>query len=112
MEPTRIRYQLDEHVAHAIAHGLARRATDVATAIDSGVVGLPDDQLLARWLTEGRVLITHDQDFLRLHRQGVAHAGIVFCEQRSRSIGEIVAYLSLVTDVLSPAEIAARVEFV
>ncbi len=112
MEPVPIRFQLDEQLPHAIAHGLARRGIDVATADSAGTVGLPDDRLLARCLLDGRVLVTHDQDFLRLDSEGREHAGIVYAAYGAFSIGEIVAYLDLIAKVLSPADIAGRVEFV
>ncbi len=111
MERARIRFQLDEHVPHAVADALARQGIDVATADESGAVGLPDDQLLRRCLVEGRVVVTHDRDFLRLHHQGLPDAGIVYCRQGTRTIGEIVAFLLLAADVLSPAEMAGRVEY-
>jgi hypothetical protein len=97
---------------HAIAHALARRGVDVATADSAGTAGLPDDRLLARCFVDGRVLATYDQDFLRLDSEGHEHAGIVYAPYGAFSIGEIVAYLELVAKVLSPAEIAGRVEFV
>ena len=97
---------------HAIAHALARRGLDVATADSTGTSGLPDDRLLAHCFADGRVLVTHDQDFLRLDSEGHEHAGIVYAAYGAFSIGEIVAYLELVAKVLSPAEIAGRVEFV
>lgn len=111
MERTRIRYQFDEHVAHAIARALVQQGIDVATADGSAAVGLPDDQLLTRCGVEGRVVVTQDRDFLRLHRQGLPHAGIVFWEHGSRSIGDMVAFLSLLADVVSPDEMAGRVEY-
>ena len=109
MERAAVRYRLDEHLPHALTRALRRRA--IATAAESGAVGLPDDDLLVCCLTEGRVLVTQDRDFLRLHQQVAPHAGIIFCEQGSRSLGEIVAFLLLIADVLDPAEMAGRVEF-
>lgn len=72
---------------------------------------MPDNQLLARCLAENRVLVTSDKHFLGLHEQGSPHAGIVFSEHGARAIGELVAFLLLVVDVLAPEDIANRVEF-
>ena len=38
-------------------------------------------------LSEGRVLVTHDADFLRYHAEGVEHAGIAYCKKGSRTVG-------------------------
>ena len=111
MERSRIRFQLDEHVSHAIAQALRRRGIDVVTATESGTVSMPDDQLLARCLIEERVLVTNDKHFLGLNERGAPHAGIVFSAHGARSIGELVAFLTLVADVLSTDEMMNRVEF-
>jgi hypothetical protein len=58
------------------------------------------------------VVVTSDPEFLRLHQQGQQHAGIVYCPQGARSIGEIVSYLLLMYDVLEPADMIERVEYV
>jgi hypothetical protein len=57
------------------------------------------------------VFVTHDPDFLRLHRQRQQHASIAYCEQGTRSIGQIVAGLVLIYEVLEPSEMLGRVEF-
>ncbi len=79
----RIRFQLDEHVPNAVAQALRRRGIDVLTAAEAELLGAPDADYLARSHAAGRVLVTHDGDFLRLHRQQQAHAGIAYCEQGS-----------------------------
>jgi predicted nuclease of predicted toxin-antitoxin system len=58
-----------------------------------------------------RVLVTQDADFLRLHAEGVAHAGIAYCRQGAVPIGELLRFLVLIHDLLSPEEMAGRVEF-
>ena len=61
--------------------------------------------------SSGRVLVTQDDDFLRLHAKGVAHAGIAYCQQQSMSAGEILRRLILIHDLLSLEEMAGKVEF-
>jgi len=56
-------------------------------------------------------MVTHDSDFLRLHAHGVAHAGIAYCPQESLTIGEMLRGLALIHDLLTPEEIAGRVEY-
>jgi hypothetical protein len=41
----------------------------------------------------------------------VTHAGIVYCRQQSTTIGEMLRRLILIHDLLSPEEMAGRVEF-
>jgi len=107
----RIRFQLDEHVPHAVAEALRRRGIDVSTTDQAGLLGAPDPELLSRARAERRVLVTHDSDFLRLHRQQCQHAGIAYCRQGTRTIGDLVATLLLIYELLEAEEMAGRVEF-
>ena len=107
----RVRFQLDEHVPHAVAQALRRRGIDVLTAAEAGLLSTPDAELLARSHAAGRVVVTQDRDYLRLHQQQQAHAGIAYSEQGSRSIGQIITGLMLIYETLPPGEMAGRVEF-
>ena len=90
-----IRFHLDEHVDPAIAVGLNRRGIDVTTSADAGLLGAGDDVQIAFSTSQGRVLVTHDDGFLRVHHAGIAHAGIAYCHQQHRSIGQIIRSLEL-----------------
>jgi predicted nuclease of predicted toxin-antitoxin system len=106
-----IRFHLDEHISAAVAAGLRRRNIDVTTCADAGLVGATDMAHIEFAAASGRVLVTQDDDFLRLHLQGVAHAGIAYCQQQSVSIGEMLRRVVLIHDLLSPEEMAGRVEY-
>lgn len=60
----------------------------------------------------GAAVVTNDSDFLRLQQRGEQHCGIVYCHQRSRTIGEIISALELIWEVLEPGEMSNRVEFI
>lgn len=107
-----IRFQLDEHAAHAIAHGLRREGIDVITSTDAGLLGAPDTVQLAHAHASGRVMFTQDRDFLRLNRRSVEHHGIAFCEQGSRSIGQIVAGLRRIHRTLTPEEMVGQLQYI
>jgi len=107
----KVRFQFDEHVPHAVAEALRRRGIDVLTAGEAGLRSTPDAELLARSYEAGRVLVTHDSDFLRLHREQHQHAGIAYCEQGARTIGQLVASLVLIYEVLESGDMVGRVEF-
>jgi hypothetical protein len=105
-----LRFHLDEQVDHAVARALHARAIDVTTTTDAGLLGASDEQHMAYALQEGRVIVTHDDDFLTLAAQN-PHAGIAYCAPRTRSIGDIVRYLCLMNDYLEPQEMDDRIEF-
>jgi hypothetical protein len=107
----RIRFHLDEHISAHVAAGLRRRNIDVTTTAEAGLIGATDIVQLEFARSTGCVLVTHDDDFLRLHAQGVAHAGLAYCQQGSSTVGEMLRGLILIHDFLNPAEMAGKVEF-
>jgi predicted nuclease of predicted toxin-antitoxin system len=107
-----IRFHLDEDVDHAIAAGLRNRGIDVTTSTDAGLLGASDADQLAYAFQEGRVFITHDDDHLRHSAHGAEHAGIVFCRQGSRSVGQIITAIKLIHDVLASDELRGRIEYI
>jgi predicted nuclease of predicted toxin-antitoxin system len=94
-----IRFHLDEHCPTALAEGLRRRGIDVTTTPEAGLLQATDEEQLAFARREGRVVFTQDEDFLKLHATGSPHAGITYCHQESRSLGDIIRSLTLLWDV-------------
>ena len=107
----RIRFHLDENISHAIANGLRRRGIDVTTTPEEKLIGKSDEEQLAFAISEKRVIFTQDTDFLRLHQQDFSHYGIVYCQQRSKSIGELVLGLVLLWQVLEVSEMIDHLEY-
>ena len=100
----------DEHVPVAVVEGLRRRGIDVLSTQEAGMLGASDEQQLDLASSQGRVIFTQDDDFLRLHVQGVSHSGIVYTHQQT-PIGEIIRGLMLVCQVLEASEMQGHVEF-
>ncbi|MBE9054256.1 DUF5615 family PIN-like protein [Nostocales cyanobacterium LEGE 11386] len=107
-----IRFHLDENVSNAIADGLRRRGIDVTTTPEQGLISVSDEEQVLFALTEGRVIFTQDADFLRLHQANVKHAGIVYCSQGSRSIGNIIRSLIMIWEWLDLDDMNSHVEFI
>ncbi len=73
--------------------------------------GASDEDQLSFAREEGRVIVTNDRHFLKLHAAGVPHAGIAYCEQQKRSVGDLIRLLALLAECLPPEEMAGKVEF-
>ncbi|MCT7973717.1 DUF5615 family PIN-like protein [Laspinema olomoucense] len=110
--PKRICFHLDENVSYAIANGLRRRGIKVTTTPEAGLIGASDEEQLAFVVLQKRVMFTQDTDFLRIAGMGIEHNGIVYCPQKSRSIGHIVRGLTLIWEYLEPEEITGKIEFI
>jgi predicted nuclease of predicted toxin-antitoxin system len=106
-----LRFHLDENVDQALADALRRRGIDTTTPAAVGLSGASDQEHLAFALREGRVVVTHDADFLRLASQGTNHAGIVFCHFGSRTVGEMLRRLLVLTEFYEPEKMAKQIEF-
>jgi hypothetical protein len=109
--PRTIRFHLDENCSHAIASGRRRRGIDVTTTPGAGLLGASDEDQLAYCLTEGRVIFSDDDDLLRLAASGVEHAGVAYCQQRKRGIGDVVRGLVLIWERLDPPHIVGQVKY-
>jgi len=106
-----LRFDLDEHIDPAIADGLRRRGIDVTTTVEAGLRGAWDEEHVEFARSQGRVVVTQDPDFLRIHRAGIPHDGVAFSQHGLRSIGELLRSLILLNDCLDPEEMRNHVEF-
>lgn len=107
-----IHFHLDENVNPSVALALRRRGLEVTTTPEVGLVSATDESQMAFARTQGRVLVTHDADLLRLDARGIRHSGVVFCGPPDRPVGDIVRALLLLADSLRSDEMVDRVEFI
>ena len=109
--PERLRFFLDEHGHPGIVDGLRRRGLEVATCQEAGMRSRTDEEILEFCKEQGYVRVTHDADFLALHSSGHQQRGITYCAHGSHSVGSIVRALTILADVLDPADMTNHVEF-
>ena len=84
---TAVEFYFDEHIAGAVAKGLRRRGIDVLTLAEAGKLGADDEEHFSFAHEQRRVVVTHDDDFLRLAAAWPDHSGVVYGPQ-GRTIGE------------------------
>lgn len=106
-----IRYLLDENVPYAIAHGLRQRDVVVTTAAEADLRSVDDELIVEYALTEGYVIFTQDDDFLRMHNTGIRHSGIVYSKQGKRTSGEIIQFLKFLAEILESKDMQNQVEY-
>ena len=105
-----IKFYTDEHVGRAVVRGLRQRGADVLTVPEAGLLGASDEEHLERARAEGRILLTQDDDFLRLHATGIEHAGIAYAHQGT-SVGEIIRGAMLIQQLLEAEDMRGHVEY-
>lgn len=107
----RVRFYIDENVSNEIADGLRTRGIDVLTTAEADKLGAEDTDQLAFALNENRVIVTQDNDFLKLDHQGVTHAGIAYWKSQSRTVKWILRRLMAIHYELSPKDMQNHIEF-
>ena len=107
-----IRLHLDESVSLRIVRALRDRNIDVTTLADVGLLSASDEQHLSYAYSDNRVVVAHDDDYIRLpHSQGVEHSGIVYCHQSKYSVGQLLQHLSLLHACYDEADMIGRLEY-
>jgi predicted nuclease of predicted toxin-antitoxin system len=106
-----IRFHLDENVSGAVALALRRRGVDVSTAVEANLIGADDREHLEFAQAHDRVLVTHDDDFTRIHASGTPHSGICYCHKDKHSIGELMRLLLLIQECFEVDEMRGHLEF-
>ena len=106
---------MDVHVPAAITAGVRRRRIDVLTSQEDGTRRVSDEELLARATELKRILVSQDQDLLRIaqdwQRRRHPFARLVFAHQQGTSIGRCVEDLELIANCMSSEETASQVIF-
>jgi predicted nuclease of predicted toxin-antitoxin system len=105
-----VRFYADEHIPKAVIRGLRQRGIDILGVADAALMGAGDIAHLRRAHGERRVIVTQDDDFLRLAAAGEPHAGIVYAPQHT-SVSALIQGLLLIHRVLDADEMADHIEF-
>jgi len=106
----KIKFYADEHVPRAVVSGLRHRGLDILTIQEAGMMSASDEEHLKLAASQGWVILTQDDDFLRLHVSGVKHSGIVYAP-RQMPIGDMIRGLMLIYQVLDASDMHNHVEF-
>ncbi len=110
-----VSFYMDVNVEGPITRGLRQRGVDVLTAQEDGMGELPDEQLLDRAAALGRIVFTHDDDFLaeasRRQSEGVSFIGVLYIHQRDVLIGRCINDLETVASASNLDEYANQVRY-
>src|SRR5438874_972065 len=79
----------DEDFDYGVVERLRTMGHDVVTVQEAGRAGMPDSQVLADATADGRAVLTFNRDdFKKLHRLNLSHAGMVSCS-RDTNLGAL-----------------------
>ena len=80
------RFYANENLTFELVELLRQQGYEVLTSLEAGNANqrIPDDQVLRTATADNRAVLTFNRDdFLRLHRSGVNHSGIIICKYDS-----------------------------
>lgn len=110
-----LRLYADECVDASIVSGVRRRGVDVVTAAEEQLLGAADEAHLDRARALGRVVVSCDQDFLRLahHRaaSGAGHRGLLYILPQT-DVGDAVRAIVLLAQTKTTEELDGWVEWI
>ncbi len=112
-----IRLYLDEDAMDGnLVFALRVRGVDVVTALDSGLIRMPDVRHLEYASSHGQTLYSFNVgDYMALHTAYVAagqtHAGLILSQQQRYSVGEQMRRLVRLVQMKSAEGMRNRVEF-
>ncbi len=110
-----LRFYMDHQVRLAVADGLRRRGVDVLTAYEDGAARLSDKRIFERAAELGRIVFTHDDDFLALadrwRQAGRSFSGLVYAHQLQVTVGKAIQDLELIAKASNTEDMRNRVEY-
>lgn len=99
---------MDEQVPLELTLQLRLRGVDVLTAQEVQMIGVADEEQLAKASSLGRVIYTQDQDFLAiatiLQRNGQSFGGVIYAHPLYVSFSERFADLHLIAEAANTSE--------
>ncbi len=109
-------FYMDHHAHRSITEGLRRRGIDVVTAFEDGSEEKDDEALLERATVLGRILVSQDDDLLKIatqrQRSSRVFAGVAYAIQQHIDIGGTVEYLELIAHLKTADEMRNSVEYI
>lgn len=107
----KLKFYTDEHISKAVVRGLKARGIDAESCVDLGMRTATDEEHMIFATSQHRVIVTYDNDFLKLHQTSSSHSGIAF-SSKPKSIGAMIASLLLMHEVLSSEDMENMIEFI
>lgn len=106
---------MDVHVPFAVTAALKLRGIEVLTAQQDGCSEFDDVALLNRATELVRILVTQDDDLLRIgaswQAEGRRFAGIIYSHQLQITIGQLVKDIELIAALTATDEWMGRIEY-
>lgn len=110
--PQTHRFHLDECLHVGIAKGLRLRDRDCTTTKDADLISSTDTQQWEFANQEGRIIITADQDFLRMAATDNNHPGIIYwTKSTDEHFGQLVRQIDELCFTKPAADFHGKIQY-
>ena len=106
-----MKFLADEHIELSIVTGLKFLGIDAISVNEADKRESDDEEILSFAKDNDRVIITRDSDFIKLHKRGAEHAGIVFIS-KFLAIGKIIGEIEKISMLFEPEHIKNTVIYI
>jgi rRNA-processing protein FCF1 len=100
----------DEHVKRSYVHALRANGFDVVAVAEGDDTGARDAVHLERSSEQSLVVLTNDDDFVRLARDQ-PHAGVIFYSEQQHDPSDFVTAIRRINGFFSPDDMHNHVEW-
>lgn len=107
---TQLSFLADEHVKRSYVHALRANGFEVIAVVEGNETGQRDNIHLDRSSQQNLVVLTNDDDFVRLAQER-PHAGVVFYSDQNHEPSEFVTAIRRIDRFFSPKDIQNHVEW-
>lgn len=107
---TELSFLADEHVKRSYIHALRANGFTVVAVAEGDGAGRPDDVHLETSFQRALVVLTNDDDFVRLARDH-SHAGVVFYSEQHHEPSDFVTAIRRIDRFFSPEEMQDHIEW-
>jgi len=105
-----MKFYVDENIHSAIVSALQKRGFDTKYAAHDAS-GLKDRNHLEKAGQQNRIIITADDDFLKLD-QKFKHAGIIFLTDQEISVGTAIKKIGQISAKIDQNQFENHIEFI
>jgi hypothetical protein len=100
----------DEHVKRAYITALRANGFDVVAIAEGDSTGRKNQFHLTTSETRGLVILTNDDDFVRVGRE-TPHAGIIYYSRQDHEPGDFATAIRRIDHYFEPAEMNGHIEW-
>lgn len=107
---TDLTFYADENISKAIISGIRRRGISIISTPEADNLGISDEEHFQYASKNQYVLLTRDDDFLKLASTADHHAGIAYARM-GITVGQIISAILLVSETMDQNSIQNQIMY-